>query len=140
MKASVDKRDRIIVKEKIKGKSESEIGRIVYPNQTPKSAQVSVTRRLNKPSVAHYYEQSKLQALKELNITWKRIIQPINDGLEFDNGNGVQSSNIRLKAAKMAIELLQSRDMSDEIKPQNIKLPNEVDEIEMQRLLFRKKG
>lgn len=134
-------KQRKIVKEKIKGKTNKQIGEIVYPNAKPDSARVQVSAQLNKSNVAQYYEQSKLQALKEHNITWSRVIRPISDALEAVKQNNFTGEvttdhNTRLRASKQAVELLQVKEISPEDKdPLLSKLPEGIDEIQLVRLM-----
>lgn len=153
-------KQRRIVKEKIKGKTNKEIGQIVYPGAKPESARVQVSGQLNKSHVAKYYEQSKLQALKEHNITWSRIIKPISEALDATTpiktktikrdakGNVIEekehltfvtSHSIRLSGAKQARELLEIKSMDEEGKEELDKIPEGLSLIEAQRLIFKSK-
>lgn len=141
-------KQRRIIKSKIKGTSNKDIGAIEYPNATPRSQEVLVSRELKKGHVAQYYEQSKLQALKEHNITWSRIIAPLSDALEAgtkwqttDEETGEVTTHetidhaTRLRASKQAQDLLRIKDEVDpDAAPLNT-LPAGIDEIQLVRLL-----
>lgn len=137
-------KQRRIVKAKIKGKKNPEIGAVEYPNANTTSQRQLVARELKKGSVAQYLEQSKLQALKEHNITWSRIIKPISDGLKathkiYDKeGNTIveeQDLNTQMRASKQASELLRVKDELDPDDISKLKLPSNVDEIQLVRIL-----
>lgn len=144
MVKNISPRQRRIVKAKTKGASNKDIGAQEYPNATPASQQVLVSRQLKKPNVAQYYEQSKLQALKEHNITWSRIIKPISDGLSastkiYDNQGILMAEdpdlNTQMRASKQAADLLRIKDEVDpDAAPLNT-LPAGIDEIQLVRLL-----
>jgi hypothetical protein len=139
----ISPKQRRIVKAKIKGKSNKEIARDEYPTATERSQEVLVSRELNKTAVAQYYEQSKLQALKEHNITWSRIIKPISDGLNATKQNNFTGEittdhNTRLSAAKQAMSLLEVKQMDNDTKEQLLNLPNNVDEIQLIKLIKNK--
>lgn len=131
-----------IVKAKIKGHSNKDIGTQEYPEATPESQAVLVSRELSKPHVAQYLEQSKMIALKEHNITWSRIIKPISDALEAVRsdltGDIHIDHNTRLRASKQAAELLQVKQIDEEVKEQLQNLPEGINELELQRLIFKK--
>jgi isopropylmalate/homocitrate/citramalate synthase len=137
----ISPKQRRIVKAKIKGKSNKEIAQVEYPNATPDSQTVLVSRELNKPNVAQYYEQSKMIALKEHNITWSRVIKPISEALEATKQNNFTGEvtidhNTRLSASKAARELLEVKQVSPEDKlPLMDKLPDGIDEIQLVRLM-----
>lgn len=129
-------KQRRIAKMKIKGNSNKQIAQIEYPEAKPESGAVLVSTQLNKPHVAKYVEQSKTIALKELGITWLRIIGPVNRALEFEEGDPVQNINIQLKASKQAAEYMQSKEFTvDEAKDQLKTLPQDINEIQLVRLL-----
>lgn len=137
-------KQRRIIKAKIQGASNKDIGAAEYPQATPQSQAVLISRELKKTNVAQYMEQSKLQALKEHNITWSRIIRPINDALEANKvvilGKGedafadVQPDHTtRLSAAKQARDLMEDKRAAptDPAPPMNI--PADADAIEILR-------
>lgn len=126
-----------IVRAKIKGKTNREIAKVEYPNAAPDSQDVIVSRELSKPAVKQYLEQTKLQALKEHNITWSRIIAPISAALHATDRTGKPNHMIRLSAAKQARELLELKH-SEELPPELANLPRDVDEIQLVRLLKNK--
>lgn len=130
----ISPKQRRIIKAKIKGQKNTEIGKVEYPDANPTSQRQMVSTQLKKPNVAQYYEQSKLMALKEHNITWSRIIRPITDALDFSEGKPIDNINVRLKGSKMASEFLESKQMDTEAKEQLLNLPD-VDEIQLIRLM-----
>lgn len=128
MKSTISKKQREIAKMKAKGLKNTEIGKVVYPNATPLSQRQLVSRELKKPNVAQYQEQIKEIAIKDSNITWKRITDAISDGLD---SNRISD---KLSAAKQARELLETKQKVEEVKEQITHLPN-VDEIQLIRLM-----
>lgn len=133
----VSSKDKRIVKARIKGKKLKEIAAKEYPNAKENSGMVLVSRQLKKPHVAQYYEQSKLQALKDLNITWRRVIKPISEGLDFESDDKAEAIKIRMSASKQARELLQLKDQQETTQQTQQNIPMDIDEIEVQRLLFK---
>jgi hypothetical protein len=128
------KKQRRIVKLKIKGKSNKDIGDIEYPNANDVSKRQLVSRELHKSHVAQYHEQSKLIALKENNITWNRIIKPINDALDADKQDGSIDHTTRLSASRQAKDLLE-KGISEEAKEQLLEIGNNATELEIIRLI-----
>lgn len=126
-----------IIKAKIQGKKHKEIAAVEYPNATEHSGVELVSRQLR--NNASYLEQSKLQALKEHNITWSRVIKPISDALgavRSDLTGDVHiDHNTRLRASKQAVELLQVKGESPETESLISKLPDGIDEIQLVRLM-----
>lgn len=139
MVKNISSKQRRIVKAKIKGVKNKDIGKVEYPNATPDSQAVLVSRELGKDNVAKYYEQSKLQALKEHNITWSRVIKPISDALGAVRsdltGDVHVDHNTRLRASKQAVELLQVKGEIPETESLISKLPDGIDEIQLVRLM-----
>lgn len=104
-------KDIEIIKHKVKGKTNRQIAKIVYPNQKPTSGAVSVSRKLSKANV-----QTELQAeLKRQGITLKKALAPIKDALgatkyatvegDFYNTE-LPEHTTRLQASRMALDLL----------------------------------
>lgn len=141
---NISPKDRRIVKAKIKGKTHDEIAAVEYPNAKPENRRSIISQRLAKPNVAQYQEQVKLQALKEHNITWSRIIKPISDGLDAEKQNQFTGEitpdlNTRLRASKQAQELLQDKSISnDEVKEKLLDIKDGADEVEIQSILFKR--
>jgi hypothetical protein len=147
MVKNISPKQRRIVKAKIKGVKNKDIGKVEYPNATPDSQAVLVSRELQKGHVAQYLEQSKLQALKEHDITWSRIIKPISDGLKathkiYDKeGNIVVEEpdlNTQMRASKQASELLRVKEEIDPVNSDGLKLPDDIDEIQLIKLIKNK--
>jgi hypothetical protein len=147
MVKNISPKQRRIVKAKIKGVKNKDIGKVEYPNATPDSQAVLVSRELQKGHVAQYLEQSKLQALKEHNITWSRIIKPISDGLKathkiYDKeGKTIVEEpdlNTQMRASKQASELLRVKEEIDPVSPDGLKLPDDIDEIQLIKLIKNK--
>jgi hypothetical protein len=135
---NISRKAKQIANAKIKGHKNKDIGKIQYPNASPASQAVLVSTTLNKPEVVQYMEQSKLIALKEANITWARIIAPINDALTATKASGDTDHTIRLAASKQARELMQDKNMSEETKQQVASLPGDIDEIQLIKLIKNK--
>lgn len=122
-------KQRRIVKAKIKGYKHDEIAAHEYPKAKPENRRSIISQELHKPHVAQYYEQSKLIALKESNITWKRVTDAISRGLDDDNKY--------LQAAKQAGDLLNlpKETKDDELKDKLISIAQDADEIQLIRAL-----
>ena len=142
-------KQRRIAQLKIQGKKNRDIGEVEYPKAQlgrdgkTYSADVIVSRELKKPAVAQYLEQMKLQALKEHNVTWSRIIKPISDALEAgkrnESGEITPDHPTRLRAAKQGAELLQDKSLErDEVKEKLLDISEDMDEIQMIRLMKNK--
>lgn len=139
MKSTIDSRQKRIAELKAKGLKNPEIGARVYPNANPTSQRQLVSRQLKKPHVAQYFEQSKLIALKTHNITWDRVVKPISDGLDWEDKHGNPDIQVRLRASKDARELLDlpTKTEDEELKDVLGKLPSNLSELELQRLVFK---
>lgn len=133
----LSRKQQQIVKAKVKGHKNKDIAKIHYPKANPQSQASIISSELRKPNVAQYYEQSKLQALKEHNITWSRVIKPISDGLTALNSKEEIDHNTRLRASKQAVELLHIKEVDQDTREQLLNLPN-VDEIQLIRLMQNK--
>lgn len=110
-----------IVKAKVeatlKNIPQREFSRAIYPDQTPKSAEVSVSRELNKANVKEALEY----ALDKHGITIEKATAPIADALDAVKQNQFTGEftvdhSIRLKAAGMALDVLGAK--GDKDKPQ----------------------
>lgn len=145
----------------IKGKTNREIAKRVYPNTKSTSAEVMISKTLHQPEVMEYLEQTKLMALKKHNITWDRIIRPVSEALDAttpiktkkitrdDKGNVISedehltfvtSHAIRLSAAKQAQELLRTKDQGPtDQTPTPSQMPDNLNLVEAQRLIFETK-
>lgn len=104
------KRQIQIIESKVAGNTQNDIGKAVYPNATPESAAVLVSRELKKANV-----QEELQAaFMRHGITIDKAVRPIADGLEAEieyyDKNGEEHIRIdhttRLKASGMAFGLM----------------------------------
>lgn len=126
----ISKKQERIARLKAEGLKNIEIAKQEYPRAKPESQAVLVSRELKKPNVAQYVEQMKEIAIKESNITWKRITDAISEGLESER------ITERLSAAKQARELLEEQKHREEVKQVN--LPSNMDEIQLIRLLKNK--
>lgn len=128
--------EKQIVNEKIKGKTDAEIGEVIYPEAKPASARTLVNRHLNKPNVEKYLEQTLLQALKSRNVNWDMLVDKLVD--KFNNG---ETDNVQLKATDKLIELLRSKDIQtyDQLPTQQ-QIPNNMNLVEAQRYLFESKS
>lgn len=127
-------KQRRIIKSKVEGKTNRAIGKVEYPNAKQGSQDVMVSRELKKPEVALFYEQTKLIALKEHNISWTRVMQAVSDGLDSEK------IDVRLRAAKQASDYLDIPNKSVEDNKELLNnLPSNVSELEVQRLLFKTK-
>lgn len=102
-----------IVKGKAAGEVQRKIGLEVYPNATPASASVLVSRELKKVNV----QEALAAELEKQGITLERIVKPINDALDATKavvmGRGddtfvdiINDHPIRLKASGMAAQFM----------------------------------
>lgn len=90
-----------IVKERIAGKNQTEIGTIAFPNATEQSARVLVGRELQKVSV----KEAIQQAMEKLNLTPERILKPIDDALDDDDvRTRMMGTDRALKVLQMTIK------------------------------------
>lgn len=102
-----------IVKGKAEGKPQRDIGLEVYPNATPESASVLVSRELKKVNV----QQALDAALKKHGITLDHAIAPIGKALNATkiliSGQGdqafaevVEDIDLQLKGSDRALKLM----------------------------------
>lgn len=103
----LSEKQRKIVKAKISGKKNRQIAKEFYPNATPKSGEVLVSRELNKVNVREALEQ----AYAKHNLTPERLVQPISDALDAEKVNDVtgevtKDHATRLKAASLGLNLI----------------------------------
>lgn len=139
---SVSKKQKRIVTKHIKGDSNVEIGKEEYPKATTKSQRQIVYQELNKPAVRQYMEQAKLQAMKEHNIGWHRVMKVIDKGLDAtktdNSGAPIDDMGTQLRAAKQASDYLEMpKDIKEEAQELIGNLPSNVDEIQLVRILNR---
>lgn len=85
-----------IIKGKIDGKTQRDIGLELYPNATPESASVLITRELKKVNVQEALEN----AMIKLNITPERAMKPIDEALDHED------LEMRLKGSDRALKLM----------------------------------
>ena len=137
-------KQRRIVRAKINGKKQREIGDIEYPNAKLPSKDVIISRELKKPHVAKYLEQSKLIALKESNITWKRVTDVISDSLDAEKQNNFTGEitpdySTRLSAAKQARDLLDlpKETKDEELKEKLLDISENADEVQLLKIISK---
>jgi len=95
-----------IVRGKVQGKTHQELGPIVFPNATPESARVMISKELNKITV----KEALQQAMEKLNLTPERILKPIDDALDDDD------VRTRMMGTDRALKVLQ---MTSKEEPTN---------------------
>lgn len=142
----ISEKDRRIAKAKIEGKKNKEIGAVEFPEATPESQSVLVSRSLKKPHVVQYLDKGKDLAIRESGLTWKSIIEPIKDGLQATKYASVAGDffdtqlpdhAIRLKASDMASKLL--GDEPNQVKDYDLEnLDKDINEIELSKIVFKK--
>lgn len=142
----ISAKDKRIAKAKIEGKKNKEIGAIEFPEATPESQAVLVSRSLKKPHVAQYLDKGKDIAIKESGITWTKVIEPIKDALKATKYASVAGDffdtqlpdhAIRLKASDMASKLL--GDEPNQTKDYDLEnLDKNISEIELSKIIFKK--
>jgi len=103
----ITKKQAEIVKLKAQGKKQGEIGKALYPNATPQSANTMISRELKKVDV----QQALQQALAKNNITIDTALKPIGDALQAEKQNQFTGEitadhTTRLQASKEALKLL----------------------------------
>lgn len=142
----ISAKQRRIARAHVTGHSNPEIGTVEYPNASRTSQRQLVYKMLKKPVVKRYLEQTKLQALKKYDITWDRIVKVISESLDAtkisSSSERLEDFSTRLRAAKQAIDLMEPKketDVKGESDPELMEqLTQASDEIELQRLLFRR--
>lgn len=142
---NISPKQKRIAKAKLKGIKNKDIGKIEYPEATPESQAVLVSRTLNKQAVVQYIEQGKLIALKKHNVTWDRIVKPISEALDAtkivtshtEPDYEIVDHTTRLSASKQARELIE-KTTSEEIKEQLKDLAEGSSEMEIVQAIFRK--
>ena len=95
------------VKATLKNIPQREFSKALYPNADPKSAEVLVSRELNKVNV----KEALKKALDKHGITIEKATAPIAEGLQAMKQNNFTGEftvdhSIRLKAASMALDVL----------------------------------
>lgn len=141
---NMSEKDRRIAKAKIEGKKNKDIGVLEFPQATPESQAVLVSRTLKKPQVVQYLDKGREVAIKESGITWSKVIAPISDALNatkhvavagdfFDSG--LPDHSIRLKASDMASKLLDNEPTSFNDLGE---LDQNINEIELSKIVFKK--
>jgi hypothetical protein len=139
-----------IAKLKSQGLKQKDIAKIVYPEATEHSGAVLISRELKKGHVAKYVEQGRDIAIKKYAITWDKLISKLNAMLEAEKfnqftGEIVPDYTTQLSAVKVFMNMLPVDDdkTSPHIYDNNDlqkALSSNVDEVELQRLTFRKKS
>jgi len=88
-----------IIKAKAEGYTQNDIAKVVYPNATPESGAVLVSRELKKVNV----QEALQEAMEKLNLTPERALKPIDDALNNRN------LDMRLKGSDRALRLMVPR-------------------------------
>lgn len=134
---------------KNQGISNTEIGKIVYPNSKRDNGRVMVSRQLNSEAVVNYLSASKDQALKLKNITWLKIISKLGIMLDanknvYDKEGSLIETIPDIQQQQFAIKTLIPM-LSDDVVPEQLggnKALAEAlkagDEVELQRIVFNK--
>lgn len=137
--STVNKKQKRIVSKHLLGDSNVEIGKVEYPSAKLKSQRQIVYQQLKKPKVRQYMEQAKLQAMKEYNIGWDRVMKVIDKGLEAKRSDNKDDINTQLRAAKQASDYLELPKATTDNNLEQVfnNLPGDLDEIELQKAVFR---
>ncbi len=118
-KKGITPKQALIVKKKVeatlKGKPQRQWAQELYPDTDKRSAEVLVSRELNKVDVKIELEK----ALSKHGITIEKATKPIADGLEAMKQNNYTGEftvdhSIRLKAAGMALDVLGAKGQKEE--------------------------
>ena len=97
-KPKLSLRQSKILKGRLEGKTQQEIGIEVYPDAQPGTARVKVAQELQKDTM----QQALLHAMEKLNITPERALKPIDDALDDDDvRTRLMGSDRALKAMGM---------------------------------------
>lgn len=138
--------EQAIIKGKLEGKEQRQIGQELYPQLTKGGQSVKVSRVLKRAAV-----QTELQkALNKYGLKLDSVIKPIADALVANKyssdkqgwfDTGLPDHGTRLKAAGMLADWLKPKDppiagpsmSTDDIK----QLLKSKDEVELQRLVFK---
>lgn len=137
-------KQRRIVKSKIQGKKQRDIGKVEYPKASQASQDVLVSRELSKPHVAKYMDKELSVLLEQNNVTKSQYIMNIGQAMQADKQNQftgeiIPDHAMRLSANKQAREFLDISDKDSNVYPDISKaMTDNVDEIELQRLIFKK--
>lgn len=142
----ISAKDKRIAKAKIEGMKNKEIGAVEFPEATPESQAVLVSRSLNKPHVAQFLDKGKDMAIKESGLTWAKVIEPIKDALNATKYASVAGDfydtqlpdhPVRLKASDMASKLL--GDEPNPTKDYDLEnLDKDINEIELSKIVFKR--
>lgn len=146
MITQLNAKDRRIVKAKLKGKTDAEIGKVEYPNAKPESARVQVTTRLHKPHVAKYHAKELSHMLKKYGVTESRYLENIGNAMKADKvyivGKGEDAfadlqpdHTVRLAANKQAERFLKFEQSAPQELLEGL---GDMDEVELTKAVFRK--
>lgn len=138
--------DLKIAELKQKGVKNKDIAKQVFPELPIKSAEVKVSRYLNKGHVAQYLITSKNEALKELKVNWYELLLPFTDALKADrivvHGNQedswvevVPDHTIRMNGAK---ELIKHMPDDSPINPFDGLDLEGMDTLELSKVVLKK--
>ena len=138
-----------IAKLKSEGKTNRDIAKIEYPDAKDHAGEVIVSRELKKGHVAKYVEQGREIALKKYGVTWdiliaKLVIMLNADKSDFHTGEILPDFTVQMSALKELAKML-DKPTQDRTTPIDNKdlvnaLNNSIDDVELQRLVFRKNG
>lgn len=126
-KKGITPKQALIVKKKVEGTlkdiPQRSWAKDLYPNMTQASAEVEVSKNLNKPNV----KEALQVALEKHGITIEKATKPIADGLEAMKQNNYTGEftvdhSIRLKAAGMALDVLGAKGQKPESEGNNFHL------------------
>lgn len=97
--AKITPKQAKIIKSKVEGYTQNDIAKVVYPNATPESGAVLVSRELRKVNV----QEALQEAMEKLNLTPERALKPIDDALDAED------LEMRLKGSDRALRLMMPR-------------------------------
>ena len=141
---------------KLEGLNNKQIGAILYPNATTGTQSVLMTRLFKKKHIAKILENGLEQSLKRYNVTYDRLIKKLESKLDaskidYKTGEVLEDNAVQMSALKTLLALLIDKDKkidnpisgvlrsNDNYNPELVNaINNNVDDIELQRIIFKK--
>jgi len=112
--SDIDAKQAQIIELKSQGKTNRDIGKIVYPERSQTVADTLVSRQLKKPHVAKYVDQGKERALAKYNITWDILMAKLIVMLNAEKrhaltGEVMPDNNLQFQVVKELIKMLDKK-------------------------------
>lgn len=145
---NLSQKQRRIVEAKLEGRKNKEIGKLEYPNATPESQAVLVSRELKKPNVAQYHSKGLSKLLEAGGVTKNQYILNIGQAMQANKvaslagdfyETEIPDYTVRLQANKQAERFLKFEEQDKELNPELSKaLKGDYDEVQLVRLMKNK--